>query len=114
MSDHSEEDLEFVARLARETLAALYHQFGIEERWKHEGLFLLTSMIAAAREQDRKEIERLRAVLVETASALTWCSGSADFGPGGQAEAGWNKDVRPLLARLREAAEEETSDATKG
>jgi len=29
--------------------------------------------------------------------ALAWCSGSADFGPGGQAEEGWDKDCRPLL-----------------
>jgi len=29
--------------------------------------------------------------------ALIWCSGSADFGPGGQAEKGWEKICKPLL-----------------
>ncbi len=41
--------------------------------------------------------------------ALIWCSGSADFGPGGKAEIGWNKLCRPLitaLANLRTKEEE--------
>lgn len=29
--------------------------------------------------------------------ALQWCSGSADFGPGGQAREGWLKLCEPLL-----------------
>ena len=29
--------------------------------------------------------------------ALIWCSGSADFNPGGQAHDGWNKICEPLL-----------------
>jgi len=29
--------------------------------------------------------------------ALMWCSGSADFGPGGKACEGWNKIARPLI-----------------
>lgn len=30
--------------------------------------------------------------------ALRWCSGSADFAPGGQAREGWQRQVAPLLA----------------
>ena len=33
--------------------------------------------------------------------ALIWCSGSADFGPGGKAETGWNKVCRPLIGSYR-------------
>ena len=33
----------------------------------------------------------------EYLDALQWCSGSADFGPGGQAKKGWDRCVRPLL-----------------
>ena len=29
--------------------------------------------------------------------ALIWCSGSADFGPGGQAREGWLKVCEPLI-----------------
>ena len=29
--------------------------------------------------------------------ALIWCSGSADFGPGGQATKGWDKICKPLI-----------------
>ena len=32
--------------------------------------------------------------------AFQWCSGSSDFGAGGQAEIGWNKMVRPLMILL--------------
>ena len=37
-----------------------------------------------------KEIEQLR-------SALRWCSGSADFHEGGDAEEGWRTICEPLL-----------------
>ncbi|HXD98234.1 MAG TPA: hypothetical protein VN646_16920 [Candidatus Acidoferrum sp.] len=33
--------------------------------------------------------------------ALEWCGGSPDFAPGGQARAGWQRAVKPLM-RLRE------------
>jgi len=32
---------------------------------------------------------------------LQWCSGSADFAPGGKARRGWNKIVVPLLKIIR-------------
>lgn len=35
-------------------------------------------------------------VIGELVENLKWCSGSADFGPGGQAHGGWQKG--PLLA----------------
>lgn len=41
-------------------------------------------------------------LLAEVREALIWCSGSADFAPGGIAYKGWQK-VKPLIARLAEA-----------
>jgi hypothetical protein len=38
--------------------------------------------------------------VAELRDALIWCSGSADFGPGGKAHKGWVKKCRPLLDRL--------------
>ena len=43
--------------------------------------------------------------------ALIWCGGSADFGPGGQAEKGWNRCVLPLLKEGRQNALREKTDA---
>jgi hypothetical protein len=45
-----------------------------------------TKMIASL----EAERDRLR-------EALLWCSGSPDFGPGGQARVGWEKMCQPLL-----------------
>ena len=36
-------------------------------------------------------------VVTKYMHALQWCGGSGDFAPGGQAEIGWNKIVKPLL-----------------
>jgi len=36
-------------------------------------------------------------VIDEYIEAIQWCSGSADFGEGGQARDGWNKIMPPLL-----------------
>ena len=36
-------------------------------------------------------------IIDEYREALIWCSGSADFGEGGQARAGWLVGVQPLL-----------------
>ena len=48
-------------------------------------------MWAAKRLKEKdKEIEQLR-------SALRWCSGSADFHEGGDAEEGWRTICEPLL-----------------
>ena len=46
------------------------------------------------------EIERLRGRIHLLESALIWCSGSADFGPGGIAHDAFVRMVRPLLAHL--------------
>lgn len=35
--------------------------------------------------------------LEEILEAFQWCSGSADFGAGGQAHEGWSKIVQPLM-----------------
>ena len=43
-------------------------------------------------------LEKMQAKLVD---ALSWCSGSADFGPGGQAHKGWQKGCAPLLKKLK-------------
>lgn len=45
----------------------------------------------------RDRITELEAEVARLKDALIWCSGSADFGPGGQAAVGWNKVCRPLL-----------------
>lgn len=45
----------------------------------------------------RERAEKAEAKNVKLKEALQWCSGSADFGPGGQAEVGWNGLCRPLL-----------------
>lgn len=39
----------------------------------------------------------IRDRITELEEALRWCSGSADFAPGGKASAGWDKLCRPLL-----------------
>ena len=38
-----------------------------------------------------KEIIKLKKKIEEYKKALQWCSGSADFGKGGQAHEGWKK-----------------------
>lgn len=42
----------------------------------------------------REEIKKLK-------DALTWCSGSADFGVDGQAHKGWMKLCEPLLKEMK-------------
>lgn len=44
-----------------------------------------------------RNLEEVESEIARLKDALIWCSGSADFGPGGQAEEGWNKVCRPLL-----------------
>ena len=48
-------------------------------------------------EMDTELAEAFAEVLDKYMEALIWCSGSADFGPGGQAEKGWDNICRPLL-----------------
>ena len=46
---------------------------------------------------DPELAEAFAEILDEYIEALIWCSGFADFGPGGQAEKGWDRLCRPLL-----------------
>ena len=41
--------------------------------------------------------EVFASIIEDYRQALIWCSGSADFGPGGQAEVGWDKVCKPLI-----------------
>ncbi len=50
------------------------------------------------KEMDVELAEEFANILDEYIDALIWCSGSADFGPGGQAEKGFNKICRPLIS----------------
>ena len=50
--------------------------------------------------------ERLRETLAEAIEKLQWCTGSADFGPGGQAEEGWNKGPAKLIEKAEKLLEE--------
>lgn len=45
----------------------------------------------------------LRELPGEALDAILWCSASQDFQPGGQAEYGWDKLCRPLIAKLTAA-----------
>ncbi len=54
-----------------------------------------------------KEINDLKAQVTALREALSWCSGSADFGEGGQAREGWLKLCEPLLATPSPAPETE-------
>lgn len=42
----------------------------------------------------------LRSIIERARDALIWCSGSQDFGEGGQAREGWLKDCRPLINEI--------------
>lgn len=42
-----------------------------------------------------------RWLLGKCREALIWCSGSQDFALGGQARKGWEKDIIPLLEKLK-------------
>jgi len=41
--------------------------------------------------------EAFAEIVDEYREALMWCSGSADFGPEGQAREGWLKGIQPLI-----------------
>ena len=51
-------------------------------------------------EQEIEEVQQLRDQIAKLKEALIWCSGSADFGDGGQAREGWLKVCEPLLHDL--------------
>ena len=44
----------------------------------------------------------LLAALEDCLARLLWCSGSADFGPGGQAHKGWQEGPRRAIERARD------------
>ena len=56
-------------------------------------------------------IEVLEALLRQVEEALIWTSGSPDFGPGGQAEQGWNRLCRPLIQAIHEHLGEKVLNA---
>ena len=44
-------------------------------------------------------ITGLNEVCLELIQAIQWCSGSAEFGPGGKGEVGWQNYVRPIIQK---------------
>ena len=46
---------------------------------------------------DAELAEAFAEIIDEYRRALMWCSGSADFGPEGQARYGWLQGVQPLI-----------------
>jgi hypothetical protein len=54
----------------------------------------------ARREARHAAARRDKELLRRCLEALEWCGGSPDFGSGGQARAGWESVVAPLLADL--------------
>lgn len=53
------------------------------------------------KEMDTELAKEFAGILDKYIEALIWCSGSADFGPGGKAEAGWKKVREELLKEVR-------------
>ena len=51
----------------------------------------------SAKVMDTALAEAFAEIIDEYREALIWCSGSADFGPEGQARVGWLKIVKQLL-----------------
>ena len=75
----------------------------------------LLNISEAMRASAELELRDLRALLADLADLTIWMSGSADFGPEGQAHVGWVKGKPALdraLAYLAEEAELEAADAT--
>lgn len=58
-----------------------------------------TRYVQELRLMNAQKNERIEAL----EDALIWCSGSPDFGPGGQAHEGWVKVCRPLLENQNRA-----------
>src|SRR5437870_8590304 len=77
--------------VARHTLIALADEALRREAANADHCQRITSL-TNANEQLLERLARLEA-------ALRWCSGSADFAPGGQGRQGWEKIVQPLLDR---------------
>lgn len=48
----------------------------------------------------KTELLKVKKDLARAREALVWCGGSADFSPGGQARAGWEKLVQPILRTI--------------
>jgi len=51
----------------------------------------------SGKEMDTELATAFAEIIDEYREALIWCGGSEDFGPGGKAQEGYNKIVRPLL-----------------
>ena len=63
-------------------------------------VYNLVEVINMANETGRVWIEKEK--LVEILGAFRWCSGSQDFQSDGQASAGWEKIVKPLMDWLND------------
>lgn len=48
-----------------------------------------------------RKISNLKALLKKASEALTWCGGSPDFTPEGQARIGWERIVIPILNEIQ-------------
>jgi hypothetical protein len=59
--------------------------------------------IAAVRAPLERRVAQLEAALRECVSDLIWCSGSNDFGDGGQARIGWLKGPAQSIERAHTA-----------
>ena len=70
--------------------------FDIVEK-QQKRIMELEALVKSLENGYRCRMEGYQSLVDELREALIWCGGSADFGPGGKAEAGWNKVCRPLL-----------------
>ena len=69
--------------------------------------------LTKSKAMDVELCEAFAEVLEKYIAALRWCSGSADFGPGGQAEVGYAK-IRDRLLPLGGVAQAETDSEAVG
>lgn len=66
----------------------------------------LLNLTNAMRESAEQELGEVRKLLSDLAELTIWMTGSADFGPGGQAHEGWVR-LKPALDRALAYFEEE-------
>ena len=64
---------------------------------RHKAAQAWCKPITSAKVMDVELAEAFAEIIDEYREALIWCSGSADFGPRGQARKGWLKGVKPLI-----------------
>ena len=69
----------------------------ISENAMHKAAQAWCKPIASNKVMDAELAEAFAEIIDEYREALIWCSGSADFGPEGQARDEWIKGVQPLI-----------------